>query len=197
MIKKLLLAVAIVGAATYSQAQGYVSFNTSDVGVKIYDIDGTTPLKGNSFYAQIYAADGTLTTDATLTAKGTPVNFYSSTALGGYVKTGGTTTWDGSDVDPTVAVTSSTALSTTVTIEVRAWSADTTTTTYATASKSGKSTLFQVTALSATDANGNGQTPNSLTGLTSFSLTSSTIPEPATIALGALGLSVLLFRRRK
>jgi hypothetical protein len=194
MIKKLLLAVAIIGAATYSQAQGFVNFDNSAVGVKIYDVDGTTPLSGNSYYAQIYAADGTLTSDATLTAKGTPVNFYSSTANKGYVKIGGTTTWDGSDVDPSVAVTSSTANSTVVTIEVRAWSADTTTTTYATATKSGKSTLFQVTALSATDSStGLGQIPNNLTGLTSFSLS----PEPTTIALGALGLSVLLFRRRK
>jgi hypothetical protein len=192
MIKKLLLAVAIIGAATYSQAQGYVYFDNGADGVKakIYDVDGITALTGNGYYAQIYAADGP-TTDATkLTAKGTPVNFYTSTKNAGYVLVG-----DGTDgaVNSTVLVTDSTAASTLVTIQVRAWSADTATTTYDTASKSGKSTLFQVTALASTDANGNGQMPNGLTGLTSFNLT----PEPTTIALGALGLSVLLFRRRK
>jgi hypothetical protein len=203
MIKKLLLAVAILGTAVYSQAQGYVNFNTYGLGstARVYGVDGVTPLSGTGFYAQLYAADGALTSDATLTAKGTPVNFYASSIssgkFSGYVTTGGTTTWDGSTVSSTVAVTASSAVSTLVTIQLRAWSADTTTTSYSTASQTGKSALLQVNALSAYDADGKGQTPASLTGLTGFGLSSVTTPEPATIALGALGLSVLLFRRRK
>jgi hypothetical protein len=195
MIKKLLLAVAIIGTATYSQAQGYVDFNTYDQGAKIYNTDKVTPLSGNGYYAQIYAAEGTVTdpNSSLLTAKGTPVNFFSTSSMAGYVlTTGKTTTWDGSTIDSSVAVTTSSATTTTVTIQVRAWSADTTSTTYATASKSGASTLFQVAA-TGLDSAGRGQTPASLVGFTSFSLT----PEPTTIALGALGLSVLLFRRRK
>jgi hypothetical protein len=185
MIKKLILAVAILGTAAYSQAQGQVNFNTRALGTtaRIYDSDGTTPLSGTGFYAQIYAADGTVTDDSKLTAKGTKVTFGTTSTSAGYVLTSGTY-WDGTTISSAVTVSSS---ATTVTIQVRAWSADTVSTEYDTASKTGKSALFQVT--STTSPN----TPASLDGLIGFSLS----PEPTTIALGALGLSVLLFRRRK
>jgi hypothetical protein len=186
MIKKLILAVAILGTAAYSQAQGLVNFNTRTLGTaaRIYDVDGTTPLNGTGFYAQIYAVNGTTTDASTLTAKGTKVTFGTTSGSAGYVLTSGTY-WDGTTINPFVAVSSDASAA--VTIQVRAWSADTVSTEYATASKTGHSTLFQVASKASPDA------PPTLDNFQGFSLT----PEPATIALGALGLSVLLFRRRK
>jgi len=185
MIKKLILAVAILGTAAYSQAQGLVNFTTRTLGstARIYDTDGVTPLNGTSFYAQIYAADGTVTDANTLTAKGTKVTFGTTSGSAGYVLSSGNY-WDGNAVNPFVAVSSGAG---TVTIQVRAWSADTVSTEYANASKTGKSSLFQVAAKASPDS------PATLDALTGFNLT----PEPTTMALGALGLSALLFRRRK
>lgn len=190
MIKKLILAVAILGTAAYSQAQGLVNFDTRTVSsdtkdTRIYDVDGTTALKGDAYYAQIYAADGTVTDASKLTAKGTKVNFGATSSKAGYVLIQGNY-YDGTTIDPNVVVSTA---ATTVTIQIRAWSADTVSTEYATASKAGASSLFQVSSKATPDS------PATLDSFTSFSLKAT--PEPTTIALGALGLSALLFRRRK
>jgi hypothetical protein len=52
--------------------------------------------------------------------------------------------------------------------------------------------------LAVSDVNGTSSGPADLpTGIESFSLMQSTVPEPSTIALGVMGASALLFRRRK
>ena len=85
-----------------------------------------------------------------------------------------------------------------ISLQIRAWlTADGAT--YSAASISGHtgaSTIMQVS-LGNPDAIPPG-TATSLEGkLSSFAVTASAVPEPSTIALGVMGLSVLLFRRRK
>lgn len=198
MMKKMLITLAMVGLAIYTQAQGVVNFNTRtlDPIARIYDIDGKTPLLGTGYYAQIFAGDGTVTVENqnSLVAKGTPVTFGTTTSSAGYVLTA-------SPVNPTVVVSSAPGL---VTIQVRAWSANFSTWDGAQAAfkaadptaKIGFSNLIPVTS-AATIGNPTPPVAPNLVGLNSFNLTVNSVPEPSTIALGVMGLSVLLFRRRK
>jgi len=182
MLKKLILTAAIVGLAAYTQAQGLINFNNRVAGVAapIFDTDGVTKLLGTAFSAQLYVYAGTTTADSLLTAVGSPVTFGTTTSASGYVLT------SGAGIDPAVNVGAPGIY----TVQVRAWAGPATS--YETAfnvTECGKSNLIQVNAAASPTP-----TPN-LTGLQSFSLTA--VPEPSTIALGVMGLSVLLFRRRK
>jgi len=62
----------------------------------------------------------------------------------------------------------------------------------------GVSPLVQVTAYGGTDSNANSVSTPIDSGWSSFSLTSTTVPEPTTLTLAGLGAAALLiFRRRK
>lgn len=188
-MKKIIIALACLAVAASTYAQGYVNFNTYNTSQKIYDTDGVTALTGTGYLAQLYAADGTVTDDSKLAAKGIPVNFRAGVNAGYVVTTSGTTSLGQTLSSSSVAVSDAAG---TVTLQVRAWAGGSIAsyeTAYAAGSAVGKSSLFQVTSVAVPG------TPANLTGFTSFKLVG--VPEPTTIALGAMGLAALLFRRRK
>lgn len=94
------------------------------------------------------------------------------------------------------SIATSFAAGSTITVELRAWhanaGADWTTQLANSSGFSGKSALYQVSEL----AKGINPPP-SVSNFSSFTLAPNSVPEPSTIALGVMGLSVLLFRRRK
>lgn len=191
MIKKFIIAVALVGVSFLSHGQGTVYFRTDNLtantAARVFDVDGTTLLAGTSFFVQIYAGNGTITDplSTSLVAKGTPVNFRAG-GFAGYVQYSGNV--GGNPVEPVVTVT--TGSSGLVTIQLRAWAAG-----YATyeaaalaGAKTGVSPLFVTTP---------GYPPNATTSLEGIQGFNLQVPEPTTIALGLMGASTLLFRRRK
>jgi hypothetical protein len=202
MMKKLVLIFVLVGLSLYTQAQDVVVFCTRILGseARIYDVDGSTPLLGTRFYAQIFAVDGTVAAVFDehgiplipgATAKGSPVNFGTTPTSAGYVQTA-------YPVDTIVSVSASSGV---VTLQVRAWSAnfgDWNSAYVAGSGGLGCSQPIQVFAGAKTGTP--PPVPPSLIGLTGFSLrpfdaSLRSVPEPSTIALGVLGLSVLIFRR--
>jgi hypothetical protein len=175
-MKKLIIALACAALALSSYAQGTVNFNTQKLGILVYDTDGTTPLAGTGFWAQLYTADGAGAAEATLTAKGNPVNFRGGLNAG-YVVT---------SAPANASVIATLGTPTSVTVQMRAWAGNFASYDLATG-PTGKSVLFSVTPSYGAVA------PADLVGLQSFKL----IPEPTTIALGVMGVGALLFRRRK
>jgi len=191
MIKELLVIGGLICITTVGNAQGYVNFNMNTsagdfaVSAQAFDVNGTTPLAGTGYYAQLYAADGWGSTS--LLPKGSAVNFRSG-GNAGYVMTSGTV--NGNAVDPNVAVSLAPG---NVTVQVRAWASSFSS--YEAAVQGGGKYGSSVS-LNLTSAGGQFL-PANLNGLQNFSLVGSAVPEPSTIALGVMGLSVLLFRRRK
>jgi len=181
-MKKTILTALCATAAVGAFAQGTVVFsNLSGLSPAqpIFDADGTTKLN-NTFEAQLLESS---TAGGPYTAVGSPVAFTGST---GYV------------IGGQVALTG-VAAGATEFLEVAAWNTSAGSS-YAAASQVpgahvGVSGDFSV----ATGGVGSPPSPpSSLTGLKSFSLTIvPNIPEPSTIALGALGLGALMLRRRK
>lgn len=165
-------------ASLGAYAQGTVNFanivlsgGARVVDAPVFAADGTTRLAGTGFQAQLYAGPNA----GSLAAIGNPTGFLTGTGAGYF--NGGTRTID------TVAPGANAA------IEVRAW--DTSSgATFAAASIKGSSPGLSI----ATGGSGTPPSlPANLVGLQSFSL----VPEPSTLALGALGALALLFRRRK
>ena len=171
----------LVGAFGY--AQGTVNFNTRvipDVDVKVFDVDGTTPLAGTGFTAQLFG--GIQGTAESSLAALVPTTAFRTGAGAGYV------------VPPASPVpVPGVPENGTATLELRVWdNMGGTITSYAQAvtagGKYGTSNLFDVGPLG-----GVLTTPANLKGLTFWPM----IPEPSTIALGILGAAALLLRRRK
>lgn len=152
----------------------------------VYMPDGTTPVTGPNFSAQLYAQLG-----GSFTAVGNPIVFRSpGTAASG--------AWPGA----TVAIPGALA-GTSVQLEVRAWANSFASYDAAVAGGGlyGLSSPFTSSPLGG-DPGGGGLTipdPNivgnalAINNMQSFSL----VPEPSTIALGVLGIGALLLRRRK
>jgi len=184
-MKKLIYVAALLVTSLSAYAQGTVNFNNRIVGTvdaPVFDVGGTVRLSGAAFFAQLYAgAAGTA--DANLVAIGAPTTFRTG-AGAGYVNAISEVTITGVAVGGTARV------------QLRAW--DAAFPTYAAAAAAGNAKLGFSTAFDASPLGGPGSppaVPANLTGLTSFSLTQ--VPEPSTIALGALGVAALLFRRRR
>jgi len=184
-MKKLIYVAALLVTSLSAYAQGTINFNNRIVGTvvsPVFDVGGTVALSGAAFFAQLYAgAAGTA--DANLVAVGAPTTFRTG-AGAGFVNA------ISEVVVPGVAVGG------TARVQMRAW--DATYPTYAAAFAAGNAKLGSSTAFDVSPLGGPGSppaVPASLSGLTSFSLTQ--VPEPSTIALGALGIAALLFRRRK
>lgn len=173
-MKKLLTVAALLVVAYATQAQGTVNFNnrTGGVDAPVFDVGGTAKLDGAGFSAGLY--EGT-------TLLGAAVPFRTGAGAGYW--------------NPAPDGTRSTgaAPGANATLTVKAWEASGGAT-YAAALAAGKKTGSSDAITVATGGVGAPPSlPAVLTGLKSFNL----VPEPSTIALGALGAAVLLFRRRK
>jgi len=207
-MKKLILALAITGITTlHSYGQGAVVFDTGGNPINagadaraFSDQAMTTPAFGTaSFYVQLYEADGANAAASSLHAVGAAVNFRgvaSSNGTAGYVQISGTSQGaNGAQaVNENVTLTSQTSGQ--VTLQIRAWAS--TFTTYALAVANGAAAVGKSITFNYTPDYLPASTTHDLTGLSipSFSILVPT-PEPSTIALGVMGVSALLIRRRK
>ena len=184
-MKKALLTLAIALAAIAAQAQGTINFQTriGSIDAKVFQADGTTALAGTGYSIQLFAGPAGAAESA-LVAVGSPIVGFRTGGAAGYPS-----------VTSTTVTVPGVAPGQRATFQVRAWdNAGGTITSWEAASLKGASTVFSPTAgLGGPDPLGGPPivTPD-LVGLTSFS-----IPEPSTIALGVLGAAALLLRRRQ
>lgn len=182
-MKRTLLAIAALCAAVGVLAQGTVNFTNDGYTLgdarPVFDVDGTSPLFGDAFLAQLYAGPDA----GSLAPVGNAAPFFDDFGdanLAGVFS-------DGNRVIETVAPGADAV------IEVRAWAAadgGTYEAAEAAGGKVGKSAQFTVATGGAGSPPG---LPANLAGFSSFSL----VPEPSTAALGLLGAFALLLRRRK
>jgi hypothetical protein len=196
-MKRILLTLVAGFVACSVFGQGGVVINTRGGGVDARVTDSITGqfVDGQNYWAQLYygaagAAEASLV--PVLDAPGgavAPVAWFTTGTLPGYIltSTGGGNRY----TDPAVA-----APGTLTSFQLRAWSATLGTSwevalgNWSDTTVLGKSDIIEV----ATSAN-NLDTPKPLTGLAAFTL--DPVPEPSVIALGAIGLVALLWRRRK
>jgi len=196
-MKKLIIALAFIASTVVAMAQdGTVNFNNRVIGdatatppipdiiSPIFNVDGSTPLSGSGFLAQLtfrpagssgaFVAAG----DALIFRTGTRAGFVDTAAGSDRTLTGIAA---GANVD----------------IQILAWDASKGAT-YA-AAKAAFGNIGESPILSNLKTGGAGSPPGlsaNLIGLQSFSLHPS-VPEPTTIALGLLGAGALFLRRRK
>jgi hypothetical protein len=188
-MKKILLTFTGILLAIGVQAQGTVNFANNAATAISNILTGARVPAGSSFLAQLYYGPAGQTSDAAfISVTNNPATF----TLAGQVLAGARNT----DIAPG-AVGS---------FQIRAWEAslganwDLAYANWLTGANPtavlGKSSIIQVT--TANPFSVPPGTPTSLvtgTGLTGFYLTP--VPEPSVIALGALGLAAILWRRRK
>jgi len=177
-MKKALVAIAALLISVSAYAQGQVNFNTHvttdtpPVDARVLNPDGT-PVGAGGF-GQLFIKNGSsytaLVADPLVNGGASP--FRTSAAGLGYINGGGVTA-------PLPAGSYSLVL--------RAWAGGASS--YDTATIRGESLPVTITLTEAPAI------PNDLIGLQGFTLT--TVPEPTTLALGAVGLGALLIRRRK
>lgn len=177
-MKKLLLAAACILAMVSSlAADGQVNFSNLQSGTKIFKPDGTTPLVGPDFVAQLWWS--ATNDEASMAAVGATQAFKTQGSGFEGLFTGKARTIPGSDGVKTFF------------FQIRAWEAaggaD-----WASASVSGKlfgkSEIFTAVPTLA---------PATPADLLNFTKSFNVIPEPSTIALGVLGAAALLALRRK
>lgn len=196
-MKKLVIAtLGLALTSTLAFGQGQISFLTRGGGVDAPATNIVTGqrVSGTGYLAQLYYGPQGGAEDAMVTFTGTTAANFASATLAGYVITstgGGVRTVDTSI--PGVVPGGVTAF------QVRAWETSLGATwdvAYAAWQSGpagpvlGKSGIIN-TKTSATIA----ETAQPLLGLQGFNLTP--VPEPSVIALGALGLAAVLWRRRK
>jgi hypothetical protein len=206
-MKQTILTLLLVSAAVAVHGQGSVVFNNRVTGTVVAPIYGPqvgtpgvrqtgntstgtpagstvytgTLLQGTGFTAQLWGGPNGTAEGALTLATGSQTTFRTGTAAGFITAPA---------VNPTVTGVPENG---TATLQVRVWdNQGGTITSYAQAlqvgAAAGFSDLFNVSPLGGTLT----PSPN-IAGLRSFSLTQ--VPEPSVIALGALGLGALLFRR--
>lgn len=166
-------------------AQGTVNFDNAPsqvggAGARVYDVDGTTPVAGAAFLAQLYAGP----TADSLAPIGAALAFRTGAGAGFVATAAGTSRTIGTVAAGAVA-----------TIQVRAWEAASGATYEAALAAGGKTGFSNIITVTTGGGGEPPATPSNLVGLTGFNLT--IIPEPSTIALGLLGVGALLLRRRK
>jgi hypothetical protein len=171
---------------------------------------GVTPAagyaNGDNFNVELYAALGTVTTFSTSTftavqSLGTLDDAAFGPTFAGMYSGGGLLTLNGAN--GTIAVPSGSA----VTLAVAAWyNNNGTVTSYPGVSTPGSGIISGVSSLGTENTGVNPNPPPFLPttanggnpGISSFSLTTtSTVPEPSTIALGVIGASAFLMRLRR
>lgn len=193
-MKKLIATILGVAAMSAAFGQGTIATLSNNVGVTIFPIfntDGTTKLTGADFKVEVFTYDAT--------------------------KAGGFGTQLGTAVSPAAnfrfnagsnATVPNAAPGTKADLIVRAWDTKTGAS-YDAATVKGSSGSFKSDLLGG-DPDGDGpllpltgksMASGAADGFKSFSLvgggTGSNVPEPTTIALGALGAAALFIRRRK
>jgi hypothetical protein len=180
-MKKLLFVAALMAATAGAFAQGTVNFANkvaaAGLDAPVLNVDGSK-LAGAAYLAQLYAGP-TAGSLAPVGASAFPfkVNGYFSA---------GELTIPGTTVGGTVFA------------EVRAWAASGGATYEAALSSgaaAGKSEAFTITGLGGNAAGAPPATPANMVNMKGFQLQA--VPEPSTIALGALGAFALLAFRRK
>jgi len=178
-MKKSILTALVASAAVGAFAQGTVVFSNLtglSPGQPIFNVDGTTKLT-SAYEGQVYES---ATAGGTFTAVG---NIVSVTGTTGYIL-------GGSEVLAGVAGGAN------VFIEIRAWKTSDGSSYEAALAANGATGVSIPVAYSTGNPGGSPPTAaGPLTGFKSFNLVN--VPEPTTIALGALGLGALLIRRRK
>lgn len=179
MNKAILAGVAFMAIAASVSAQGTLSVNSATGTKPRITLDGVNAAAADNIFVQILVAGSSGLTGAAsdpfqLTLTGGNAGLFSK----GTLTVGGIAGGKSADVT------------------IQAWDKDTGAT-YAAASVKASAT-FTVALGGAVDANGIAGLPNSIVGNGLFNgLALTTIPEPSTYALAALGLGGLLFLRRK
>jgi hypothetical protein len=181
-MKKLLVTLTAVLVSVSTFAQGTVNFNnrvTGQIDAPVTRPDGSGA--GPSVNAQLFQVTGSGAT-ATYTAIGQATTFRAGTVanplLAAYVNPIASMAINGAAPGSSISVV------------LRAWEGAS----YDGALVYGQSNPITV-ALGGDIPNAPPQVPGNLTGLQGFTLT--IVPEPSTIALGLLGATALLYRRRK
>jgi len=187
-MKKILLTFAGVLLAIGVQAQGTVNFANNAATAISNIVTGARVPAGNTFLAQLYYGAAGLADDSSFQSVTNPAATFT---LAGQVLAGTrSTTLAGGSTGSFQIRAWQASLGPTWEVAFPAWQSG------AAGPVLGKSGIIQVkTADPFASPPG---TPTSLitgTGLTGFYLTP--VPEPTVIALGALGLAALLYRRRK
>lgn len=172
-------------AATAMAADGTIDVRNRNTGAgidaPIFDVGGATKLDGPNYVAQIFAGP----VGGSLTAFGSKMPFRTGTGAGYY----------NYGADPTLTLTGL-AAGADAQVQVRVWESQYADFAAAQAA-GGKYGSSAILTLKTGNAGTPPTLPTALTGLTSFSLAGGVIPEPSTIALGLLGATVLMLRRRK
>jgi len=132
----------MLALANPAWGQGTVNFNTSPVGARVLESVGfpgaglglgntaNGVASGTQFLMQLFAAAGNVTDSSQLVPVGVPVNSRNGTVNNGYSQVSGTTTL-GASVDPTVSIPFLSPGGP-VTVQLRAWWAGPSGTTYTT-----------------------------------------------------------------
>jgi hypothetical protein len=207
-MKKLLIIALALTSAAGAYAQGTIQFVNNGAGLKapVYGINSGNPteaLQGNTSTgtpagSTVYAGGGLVGTGFSAqlwgSAVGGSLQPLLDTAGNSLILTFRTTGGSAAGImiaNPTglAAAVPGVAENGTASIQLRAWD-NSTGSTWATATTRGQSAIFSSAPLGGTVTQ-----PPLPTGLTSFNI--ATVPEPSTIALGVMGISALLIRRRK
>jgi hypothetical protein len=181
---KALIAVGCLVGSLSAFGQGTILFANVGVGVNapIFDENGTTRLAGTGFSVELLAGPAPLS----LTPVPGAITSFLTGASAGYFNNGGVP-----------VVLPGLAPGTQPWFQVRAWNNEGgTITSYAAATSAGTSPIFQLQ-LPSVLGDPNAQPPipaQSMRGLTAFQFG---IPEPSTLALGALGVAALFLRLRR
>jgi hypothetical protein len=183
-MKKAILTAIILTSAVGVFAQGTVIFNNAP-SAPVFGVDGTTPLAGPNFFAQLIGAPGSAVPESNL-LPGFPTTTFRTGAASGFVVP---VTVSFGNILPDAPVAS---------LEMVAW--DNSTGLYPTwlqasvAWQNGLIAAGHSPEFNLQSIGGSVNTPPQLTGLQSFHLS---IPEPTTAALAGLSATMfLIFRRR-
>lgn len=181
-ITTMLIASVLTGCTLLGQ--GTVNFNNAPsavggAGARFYDMDGTTPLAGTAFLAQLYAGPN----EGSLAPIGAALPFRTG-AGAGFVDTAAGTARTISTVAPGAVAT----------VQIRFWGASSGATWEAALAAGGKVGLSPSILVT---TGGSGEPPSLPANLVGLMAAQIMIPEPGSIALGLLGAGALLLRRRK
>ncbi|MBI2927290.1 MAG: PEP-CTERM sorting domain-containing protein [Verrucomicrobia bacterium] len=184
-MKKTLIAFACMLVSVGVYAQGSVNFTRVDANIITYSADSPAdkagkPVEVGAFKVGLYAGPAGTADDSLTLIRSILTGPLAGRFFGG--KTLITGVAEGASAQ----------------VQIKAWSAAFDT--YALAKASNDPTVYVGNSTSFAQPTGGDNlvppvAPTSLSGLTAFTV--SPVPEPSTIALGLLGASVLLFRRRK
>jgi hypothetical protein len=184
-MKTTLLAAGLLAISAPAFGQGTILFANVGTGLNapIFDENGTTRLAGTGFSVELLAG----ATAGSLQPISGAITSFLTGGSAGYFNNGGVAV-----ALPGLAPGSQPFF------QIRAWNnAGGTITSYAAATSSGQSAIFQLQSPSVLgDPSAQPPIPaQSMRGLTSFNLVP--VPEPSTLVLGALGVAALFLRRRK